>query len=237
MPPARDRAVLALAPHPDDLAFSVGGLLRRLAGRREITVVTVFTRNAWAPNWDLAKRDPETVSRVRQAEDVRYCEAVGARRLSLDLADAGLRGYDDDTERLGPRADDGVAARVREGLEPLLRSADVLLCPLGLGGHVDHGIVRDAALAAGSGRARLVCLYEDLPYARDLSETEIADHARRVAPGARPWRLYLGPLWRRKLEDLAVYRTQVRAQDLDDIRAHALRVGGDGGPAERVWLY
>jgi LmbE family N-acetylglucosaminyl deacetylase len=231
----RGRRVLALAPHPDDLAFSAGGFLRRLASLAETTVVTVFTCNVWAPHWSSAERDPEAVSRVRQAEDVRYCERVGVQRLALGLADAGLRGYDDESERLGRRVDDGVAVAVREGLAPLLGKADVLLCPLGLGGHVDHEIVRDAAMAAGS-KERLLCLYEDLPYASHLSAPEIEEHARRVAPEARPQLFDLGPLWQRKLEDLSIYRTQIRAQDIDDVRAHARRAARDGGLAERLWL-
>jgi LmbE family N-acetylglucosaminyl deacetylase len=231
------RPVLALSPHPDDIAFSVGGLLRWLAARTDITLVTVFTRNVWVPNLELPEPDEETVSRLRQAEDVRYCERVGVRRVPLGLPDAGLRGYDDLTERLAPRAEAEVAAAVREALAALLPDRGALLCPLGLGGHVDHGIVRDAALAVEAGTARHVVFYEDLPYARHLDDAEIAMHAGRVDAAARPYRFALAPpLWRRKLEDLAVYRTQVREQDLDDFSAHARRVSGEQGLAERVWI-
>jgi LmbE family N-acetylglucosaminyl deacetylase len=231
------RPVLALSPHPDDLAFSVGGLLRWLAARTDVTLVTVFTRNVWAPNLELPQPDEETVSRLRQAEDVRYCERVGVRRLALGLPDAGLRGYDDDTERLAPGPEEEMAAAVREALAAVLPDRCALLCPLGLGGHVDHGIVRDAALAVATGTARQIGFYEDLPYARQLDETEIAAHVRRIDVTARPHRFDLSPpLWRSKLEDLAVYRTQVREQDLDDLSAHARRVSGEGGLAERVWI-
>jgi LmbE family N-acetylglucosaminyl deacetylase len=231
------RPVLALSPHPDDIAFSVGGLLRWLAARTDITLVTVFTRNVWVPNLEVSEPDEETVSRLRQAEDVRYCERVGVHRVPLGLPDAGLRGYDDLTERLAPRAEAEVAAAVREALAALLPDRGALLCPLGLGGHVDHGIVRDAALAVETGTARHVAFYEDLPYARHLDDAEIAAHAGRVDAAARPHRFDLAPpLWRRKLEDLAVYRTQVREQDLDDFSAHARRVSGERGLAERVWI-
>jgi LmbE family N-acetylglucosaminyl deacetylase len=65
----------------------------------------------------------------------------------------------------GRRPDDGVETAVGEALAPLVAGADVVLGPQGLGGHVDHLVVRDALAALD-----LPLLgYRDTPYATRLS--------------------------------------------------------------------
>ena len=110
-----DQTLVVVSPHPDDAAFSVGGLLaERNAGALAVGV-TVFTRcqamhgaptltravskplslvfsKARADRWRQRVKLWE-VTRLRRREDVRFFKSVGARRLDLGLIDAQLRGY------------------------------------------------------------------------------------------------------------------------------------------------
>jgi LmbE family N-acetylglucosaminyl deacetylase len=234
--PAAER-VVALSPHPDDVAFSAAGVVTALAEVAPVAVVTVFTGNVWAPNLPADERTPERVSPLREREDAAYCRAAGCERLGLGFDDAGLRGYDDLSERLEARPEDAaVAARVAEVLAPLLRPCTTLLCPLALGEHVDHRIVRDAVLGPARRLGLPVLFYEDLPYARHLEEAEIDAGRRRVAPEAGAVVVPLsGAAWERKVRQVSLYRSQLRPEDLDDLEAHARRTAGGAGRAERVW--
>ena len=232
----RGRPIVALSPHPDDVAFSIGGLVRHLARDSSVTVATVFTRHVWAPNLDPDARDPDRVSRIREQEDARYCARIGAARVALGFDDAGLRGYDDETERLGLRPDDTIGPIVRTALDDLLSPGSAVLCPLGLGGHVDHLVVRDAARTIARSGGLELWFYEDLPYARSLPGRTIERHALEVDPAIEGVRFPLTPsAWARKVEDVSAYRTQLRDVDLDDLTAHARRTGDGPGLAERIW--
>jgi LmbE family N-acetylglucosaminyl deacetylase len=78
--------------------------------------------------------------------------------------EAPHRGYEDAAALFGSvRSDDTVASAVAQGLGRLLAEVrpSAVLAPLGIGGHVDHLIVRDAVVRLSGRRLRL---WEDWPY-------------------------------------------------------------------------
>ena len=112
---------------------------------------------------------------TRRLEDERYAAFAEISMVWLDLPDAVFRGYEGDDELLGaPRDDDPapVDALRRElaRLEP-----QRVYVPLGIGGHVDHQLTRNAGIALLHDARRWVMpgvdwtgqlvFYEDFPYA------------------------------------------------------------------------
>lgn len=227
--------VVAIAPHPDDLALSVGGLIRLLGGT-QLLLVTIFTRSRWAPM--LGSDDVELVSRVRAGEDRRYAATIGADWRDGGLPDSSARGVPDDRWMQPPEIDDPLRRTVSDIVEDALRSSGpcYVLCPLALGSHVDHVLTRDAVVAACAGMAHPV-FYEDIPYALDLSSTGIADHVGTVAAGAHPVTLDIGPVFTEKLAGVRLYESQIRATELAATHGHARRLAvGTTGHGERVWV-
>lgn len=226
------RPVVAVAPHADDLAFSIGGAVLGRDRTTALHVVTVFTESAYAPG--LAPGTPAAeIGLVRAAEDQRWCRRVGARREALGFGDASVRGFDEVTERSA--APDAVGAAVAGALRDVLlaRPDATVLCPAGLGGHVDHRIVRDAVLAV-EGRVGPVVLYEDIPYVAELPADAVRATMRAVTD-ATPWLLPLAEGLSGKLAAACCYASQVRPCDLRAIVDHASAVGEEGKPAERLW--
>src|SRR5204862_1178878 len=81
-----------------------------------------------------------------RVEDERFAYFAEASIVFLDLPDAVFRGYDGDEALLGaPRDDDEspyeLLRREIDRLEP-----QTVYFPLGVGGHVDHRLVRDAGV-------------------------------------------------------------------------------------------
>jgi LmbE family N-acetylglucosaminyl deacetylase len=224
---------VALAPHPDDVAFSIGGLVGALALTRAACVVTVCGPATWAPGLPPGTA-PAEIAAIRDEEDERWCRLIGARRVALGFSDSSLRGFDDDTELTDPP--DAAAGEIGRAVRSTLLAcaAACVLCPMALGGHVDHRIVRDAAVGAVGPHGR-IAFYEDLPYAVGLPEDAIAAAARTLGaptPVVIPLAQGIGA----KLAIAAQYRSQLRPCDERDIELHARAVGGRTGPAERIWL-
>lgn len=164
--------ILLLSPHPDDIAWSLGGLTARLrAVDAELRVITFFGRSRYAPGHPT--HGTVDAVPVRAAEEDAWATLVGTRIRRADLPDASLRGFDDDTE-MGAVPEDDIVARIAGLLDTAIEEfrPDLLLAPLAIGGHVDHAAVRRAVQpweARESGERPEVLWYEDLPYARRRS--------------------------------------------------------------------
>jgi LmbE family N-acetylglucosaminyl deacetylase len=196
----------------------------------------------------------------RRVEDERYAYFAEASIVFLDLPDAVFRGYEGDDQLLGAPLEGDVRPfeLLRQEIDRL--EPQQVYLPLGIGGHVDHRLCRDAGveLLASATRwvmpgpeyAGTVVFYEDFPYAwwndfRTLDDLE---------PGAfrdLPSNVSLFPAYadisdqiERKITGIDIYKSQIerlfegtRAM-ADSVRSHgaALGIVGDiAGPAERYW--
>ena len=228
---------LILSPHLDDAALSCGGWIHRLADEgRRVVVVTLFTADPPAEGWlsdlarDLHQRwelGQDAVER-RRGEDREALALLGATLRHLGFLDALYRRDDDDGEGegdplyptletlFGPiHRDDRVLVHRLARTFSRLPEADRIVAPLGIGGHVDHRLVREAAVHAFGPRLEF---FEDFPYNRSK---------RALAKGLRD---ALGPMWRwrrrrqrlgrhhidRKLEAIRCYRSQLGTAFPDD---------------------
>ena len=82
----------------------------------------------------------------RRLEDERFAAFAEVSIVWLDLPDAVFRGYEGDDQLLGePRADDPAPAELLRREIARLEPQRVYL-PMGIGGHVDHRLARDAGL-------------------------------------------------------------------------------------------
>ena len=159
--------VVAVSPHLDDAAFSVGGALAVLGDAgHDVTVVTCFTGSVEDPTgFALACQTDKGLApdvdymALRRAEDEAALAVLGATAVHLPLLEAPHRGYGSAPALFaGVLADDLVWQRLEQQLRPL--EADVLLAPQGLGAHVDHLQVVRAVAALG----RPTAWWRDAPY-------------------------------------------------------------------------
>ncbi|MEU1185635.1 PIG-L family deacetylase [Streptomyces sp. NPDC005820] len=241
-------APVIVSPHPDDAALALGGTVARRGGR----ILDVFSVETWTKDPYYAVR-PELTRRLLLAEEAVAARVLGARVELLGFVDAADR----DRRREGFFADpawsDGFAGEepelfgaVTARLATALEGADAVCAPLGVGGHVDHLVCREAVLAlARGGRlggARLV-FYEDQPYALFSSAEETARKlsARLAEAGLGELRPELWPVdgtaALTKTEALGAYRIQVRRGIVRRIHRHDVRLaeGSRSPAAERIW--
>jgi LmbE family N-acetylglucosaminyl deacetylase len=221
---------------------------RWLAAKHRVTVLGVFTRSATAPFSDADTVHPNDllsyVSGMRRKEDAELLKLLPKLRMEeLNLKDAPIRlkCTPEEAYGLASREDDSAIEKIRKALAKLDAGMkiDAILLPLGLGCHVDHVVVRNAALEFATSRAS--AFYEDLPDA--LREGDGFDANCEIGPAVtvalEPLGSEYAPMTlqgtdgasKRKLKMVSGYASQIDEQTMQTISNFASRY--DAG--ERIW--
>lgn len=174
-----------ISPHLDDAVLSAGGLIHDQA--RDGKRVEIWTLACGFPpqadlsplaqvlhfQWGFASAE-ETVHQ-RRAEDERAAAILGVQTVHFDFPDCIYR-RDAEGQPLYPMdifaephpADADLPGRMTAALQSRLAVNDVLVCPLGIGGHVDHVLTRRAVeglvRSEAGGLKRRLLYYADIPY-------------------------------------------------------------------------
>jgi LmbE family N-acetylglucosaminyl deacetylase len=167
---------ISLSPHLDDSVLSAGGLIYEQAGSGVAT--EIWTIMAGRPadeslsplaarvhrEWGVSS--PRAAVGRRRAEDATACTIVGAVHRHFDFLDAiyrkALTGgwlYADLFSEPSPEESE-LPREIAFHLARYLSGNDRLYCPLGVGGHVDHRLVRLAIEMLGQETHYLL----DFPY-------------------------------------------------------------------------
>lgn len=182
-----------LSPHFDDVAFSCGGLVwEQTELGDEVSIWTICAgvpppgpiskyaqslHNRWGTG-------PNAVS-ARRAEDLQSSRLLGASSRNFSIPDAIYRRSPVEVEALYTadadlftelRSEEEYLVEIlREDLAQALPDQSEVVCPLTLGGHVDHRLVRSAAEQLG----RSLWYYADYPYTLDPDQ-DIPDNDRGI---------------------------------------------------------
>ncbi len=232
-----------LAPHSDDIAFSIGSFTRaRGTGR----LLTIFGRSNFTLSPPSGALSIDEVSALRRAEDLRFAQACGLEAQDdLGLPEAPLRGRE---PMDGASAPEDLPALSPPILEAILRLGQKnqpgkrpwLFAPMALGGHIDHAVVllMLAQHRAAIERRFRLAFYEDLPYAAHY-ELRVEGMPRfRRAFGILGWRRHLIPLGAAmagKLELIGLYGSQHLAKP-SDIKEFTPVCRFPTPPHEAIWI-
>jgi LmbE family N-acetylglucosaminyl deacetylase len=206
-----------ISPHLDDAILSCGGLIwEQTHAGTQVEILTVCAGDSpdvsLSPfaevlhaEWGTGTETPA----LRREEDKAACRAVGARYRHLSIPDCIYRFAQDGMWLYNPDnlmgeiqpADRPLVETVRAFLAAILKPEDTIICPLTVGGHVDHRLAR----AAAEGLERPLWYYADVPYLLDnpsALETFTSDMQAEVRPvseaGLRAWQ-----------EGIAAYASQI----------------------------
>lgn len=166
-----------ISPHFDDAVLSCGGLISDQS--REGISVEIWTicagnapggslsRFAQKTHKDWGTGDAAETIRIRKEEDREAALHVGAKILHFDFPDCIYRrapnqslvyplGISSPWNPVEKDLHKEIAASIKKNLRP----DDILVCPLGIGNHVDHIIVRHAMESL----ELALLYYADIPY-------------------------------------------------------------------------
>jgi len=256
-------SVLAIEPHPDDVALSAGGTLLLRRGAARIHVLSVVSRsNAtfYLADPEVGDFDVDRITALRRQESMLAARFLQARYHTLEEPDVTIRYIDPDRYLTGdiratlkrqsmyrhapPSRAEVERISERLGSWILETSADEVWLPLGLGNHFDHRLTRDAGLQLASEHwselaTRKVMLYEDLPYAEEHPGTAnaVVELLRRRGAVLERRTFGVGRVLEDKLECLRIYASQFEPGTLRPIIEGYARAtsGNDGGYTETLW--
>lgn len=236
---------LFVSPHCDDICLSIGGFAA--AVEAPSVLVTVFSDSDWVdPSWsgEIPNGD---VSSLREQEDRAYCARMGFERIALGLPDSGVRhaGQGDLRRASGDesRLVDGIAQALAAIVADV--GADVVVAPLGVGGHADHVVCRRAAQRLH----QTLALYEDLPYAWEIPLWRIGLAGRQLRARLSPLVFESVSTTIEKQHALRDYASQCNQVMFDAVEAHSARLRAhydprrasadatyERGVIERLWV-
>ncbi len=251
---------LYLSPHLDDVVLSCGGMiLQQTTAGRSVAVVTVFAGSP-SPSRSLSPFALELHHRwqesalqeefsdppaVRRIEDIR---AFSRLHPTIDVIHfpfmdciyrvhpvTGEALYVSEEAIFGELASADPAFEPLEISPPVLDEDTLLHCPLGIGHHVDHQVVRRVVDGWGFDASQ-VRYYEDYPYAGEPGAVEAMIHPDEG------WIPHITPLSEAELESkiaaVSEHRSQIktfwenREAMAESVRTFSARTGG-----ERVWIH
>ena len=235
-----------LSPHFDDIALSCGGLVwEQVKSGDQVSIWTIcagtpppgpFSSFAQSihKRWET---NQEPVS-VRRAEDMLSSQQMGASPRYFSIPDAIYRRsplddsplYTSEPELFGDlRLEENELVDTLAGeLQKALPPDSELVCPLALGGHVDHRLVRRAARKLDL----RMWYYADYPYIGRIDESKLSinpEMHQKVFPvseaGLNVW-----------VEAVAAHASQISTfwSDLDQVR-DAIRSYWEPYEGIRLW--
>jgi LmbE family N-acetylglucosaminyl deacetylase len=220
-----------LSPHIDDAAYCLALTISQCVNSGvPVTIINSFTVTKWTIVYYPG--DINEISLLRKKEDADFykCFQSSVKIINLDLHDAPLRnGYIFQYKPFEPD-EWKVVHQLRNYLEK--NTDGLLLCPLGIGGHIDHAICREAVMQLY--HKIPVLFFEDLPYSNRVGETEIISHVKSLEE-----RLKVELISRtdglqnckiNKEQNIRLYKSQINDEICAEIIAHMNHLSG-----ERLW--
>ena len=235
-----------LSPHFDDIALSCGGLVwEQVKSGDKVSIWTICAGkppreplSSYAQSiherWETSR---EPVS-VRWAEDMISSQRMGASPRYFSIPDALYRRssmddsplYTSESELFGDLCleEAGLVDTLTGELLKSLPPASELVCPMALGGHVDHRLVRSAAREL----SLRMWYYADYPYIGQIDESKLSinpEMHQKVFPvseaGLNVW-----------VEAVAAHASQISTfwSDLDQVR-DAIRSYWEPYEGIRLW--
>ncbi|RSM99091.1 PIG-L family deacetylase [Nonomuraea sp. WAC 01424] len=196
--------LLAISPHLDDAVLSVGaGLAQAAQDGAEVTVFTVFAGIAEPPfssvaaefhaSWGLSP--DQNAPQYRRSEDIAALDHLGVNHRHGRFLDAIYRRSPDGRWLVDrgerpvvhpqpPDSNNELVSAAKDDIKSLIEEYDptLLVTCVAVGNHVDHEITRDAALLAAEETGVPIRLWQDLPYAADMSSMPDLPNGLQLGP-------------------------------------------------------
>ena len=183
-----EETILAIEPHPDDFALSAAGfVLEKIAEGFSCTVLNIFSRTAlknfpWKNKIKISETELEEQRLLESKLAVE--DYLGQRFSSLKMPLASLRGNSNIFSDKHSENDLVKELASILTLEIKRSKPKIILCPLGVQGHIDHLVVFDAVIEAykRTGGSFELILYQEYPYSRNLSayNSRLESVARKI---------------------------------------------------------
>ncbi len=238
---------LFLSPHLDDAVLSCGGMIYdRVHNGDQATILTVCAGDppetqlsSFALSLHARWGNQADIVKVRRQEDLAACQVVGAAAVHLYFADCIYRrnpltgdvlvSTNDDLFQPLPESEFYLSEQVAEKISTYIPKAGIVVCPLSLGGHIDHQLTRLAAEHLGLS----LLYYADYPYLVQ-NQLQLQEH---ILPGWVERRFPVSPEGRTAwIKAVAQHKSQISTfwGGIDEM-SQAITAYWSGGGGSALW--
>ena len=166
-PPHKERPrILIISPHMDDAFLSLGGLISGYSTAIDFQIIAIFGNDPWCTFHDRFRLQKRHLNALRKREDKFSAWMCNCRIQIWDFVSSPQRGHQIWNGEYDPILDDDVKQKILNKIESFItkNKIDVVLWPLGVGGHTDHRLVSSIPRELTSKHLCKFSFYEDLPY-------------------------------------------------------------------------
>ena len=228
-----------LSPHPDDAVWSCGGLIDLLnKNHYPIMIITIFDGEpaTLPPQTSLDAWRVIARPQLRRMENKKAIGRLNAEHLSLNFVDGALRNdgasfsYTLNTLFHDPAGEEDLKHSIRQRLQEVLRSGDLVYAPLASGNHLDHHVVRSAITGCIEQK---IAYYDDFPYPKVQGQRNYAPIYQPV--DIRAW-LELATIYRSQVRVLFGTLRNFKSALVKRAREFGRQAGGNARWAYRMWF-
>lgn len=184
--------IVILSPHADDAIFSLSGLMTKHSNHFEFHIINIFGRKDFTLYNDFAHNKIES-DFVHKEEKLAWLLLNIQNGTFLSFKDAAMRQFEPNRSIINSNLDskaiidsekklfEDIFSHIHELIRTI--TPNYIFCPLGIGRHVDHILVREAVLANQNLYKKLY-FYEESPYVisfdkiREINEIEIKNQKK-----------------------------------------------------------
>jgi len=182
--------IVLIQPHPDDLAYSIGGCIIKKMFGKDPLAITIFNRSK------STKKEVDDISTIRQKEDKEYFRKIGIRYISLDFPDSSIRPFEYTIDTLD---------RIKTELYKINPQCSDIFAPLAIGHHIDHLLVREAVKDFKS-----VTYYEDVPY--------VFRYSPQLQKSMTGYTFDISDVLIQKIKNIEIYESQIDEPAINQVK-------------------
>jgi LmbE family N-acetylglucosaminyl deacetylase len=221
-----------VSPHCDDVALSVGGMIAVNFFEMPYKIVTVFSKSISSC---IQQNNFSSVSKIREMEERKYAESIGAEISFLNFPDSSVREYKNDRFNGLENFDetsDSIFFDIYNSLSNIMAAypkADIV-CPLGIGNHIDHILILNICTRLCVENNRRIIYYEDLPYAALFKLKDIRMRINTLSTKfkfeIKPHKVDITNKMSYKINNLKIYKSQLTCNKyIYHVKVHSVRIG------------
>ncbi|CAG0946420.1 2'-N-acetylparomamine deacetylase [Anaerolineae bacterium] len=249
-------SVLVISPHMDDGFFSLAGVILAFSRKAHFFILDLFGDDPWSAFHERYWPERQQLIRIRSQEEFFSAWLCDCQVQILGHPSAPHRGHRIWNEPLDPLLDSTLLRQLIDDIENVLmqNTWDLIFWPLGIGGHVDHRLVRQLAfqfVQRNHLSSRRFVYYEDLPYAASPAHWKTWPSPELLV-SLKPAYIPISSQLAKKRQLLDVYRSQLLPNEPNSIckyansaemltgipeidKTHLQRTASSEESYERVW--
>lgn len=236
------KGTIIFSPHPDDVAFSIGGALSRKYFEEPITIVTLFGKTNFLGLKGI-QASPSKATLIRELEDKKFANIINAKLIYFKYPDALLRNKNNAKLVFSTpiKIKSSIYKRLTNQINKIIIKCNPSFIgfPLGLGRHSDHILLNNILLEVSmkmKNKKIKTFMYEDLPYAYNFTYYAIKQRIKTIAKSPYSINITLESNINSKKKLIKIYSTQLHDNKMNKIITYAHRINKKKG-AEKIWFY